>query len=141
MTFFVLQGGTKSYHGVWELVDALDDDTTEDRLSAPYYGHSWELLLRTVHALDVGAGIDGLKARLEMAVNASFSNLQRDELPPLLWERVRPLLDEIYKGKAVAGEGTIVASIRRMSDERAATFAREIFEIFIAMRDHLNRER
>ena len=95
------------------------------------YDHGRELLYKGV--LGLASGQEGVKKRLENAFVYELSGIREDELPPELWKKFAPLLKEVTATPTVGKEGTIAASINKMTTKRAVEIADEVFSIFVQL--------
>lgn len=92
------------------------------------YGHGWELLYKAISGMVVGNG--DVKKRLQNAF-IELSGLREDELPTATWRKFHSLYVEATAVPAIGDEGTIVASINKMTDARAKEIASDVFDIFM----------
>lgn len=97
-------------------------------MASASYGHGWELVYKATRRLAIGNS--DIKTRLVDAF-IELSGLKKDELPTKLWQKFSSLYDEVTATHAIGDEGSIEASIRKMSDERATEIAGEVFGIFL----------
>ena len=99
--------------------------------------HTWELFYKATGIMATGR--ESIKKRLENAFVYELNNVEPDDsaLPPDLRHEFSNLLDEVTSAKPVRDEGSIQASIQKMSEERATQIAAKIFDIFV----ELNKER
>ena len=99
--------------------------------------YTWELFYKAAGILATRQG--SIKARLEDAFVYELNSVEADDsaLPPDLRHEFSSLLDEVTSAEPVGDEGSIRASIQRMSEERATETAAKVFDIFVA----LNKQR
>lgn len=76
---------------------------------------------------------DRIQERLALAA-MDLIVLRPEELPVELRDRFEELLNELTKENAIADEGTVAATMRKMSDTQAEKLARDIFDIYTELR-------
>ena len=75
---------------------------------------------------------ESLRKRLEGAAD-TLIRLSEDDFPPEAREPFGRAMALLTNATPTGGEGSIVASLRKMSDEEAVTTAKAIFDTFVRL--------
>ena len=99
--------------------------------------YEWEKFHSATRILATGKG--SIKERLVDAFIYELHIIEPDDakLPHGLKEVFSKIFCEVTSAKPVGDEGTIIASIKTMSEERAIQIAEEIFDIFVELSNQL----
>ena len=96
------------------------------------YDYAFEKLMATIDILATNKG--RIKKRLFDAVLSQFINLTSDKitnyLPSNLQKKYDIIISILTKEKAIANEGSLEATIKKLSEEEAKKIAEDIFSLF-----------
>jgi hypothetical protein len=93
--------------------------------------YAWEKSYLAVRGMATGKA--SLQSRVGEAFTASLCLLNRENVTPDILRRVGEVRKRLTCISAKAGEGDVVATIAKMTDEEATSIAEEIVDIFDAI--------